>query len=66
MYLYLACLQDQPPAASKLPDIILDVRIEIFTLTNIHLDMHEGIIEYDNVSVPGWPPGSASNGLQCA
>ena len=42
-YLYLAGLQDQPPAASKGPDIIFDERIEILTLKNIHLDIHEGI-----------------------
>ena len=46
-YLYLAGFQDQPPAASKWPDIIFDVRIEILTLKNLQLDMHEGILEFD-------------------
>ena len=46
-YLYLAGLQDQPPAASKWPEIIFDVRIEILTLRNLHLDIHEGILGYD-------------------
>jgi hypothetical protein len=40
-------LQDQPPAASKCPDIIFDERIEILTITILHLDMHKGIIEFD-------------------
>ena len=61
-YLYLAGLQDQPPAASKWPDIILDKRIEILTQTNLHLDNYEGILEIDQLSVPGQPPGSASSG----
>ena len=47
MYLYLAGLQDQPPTASSVPDIIVDVRIEILTLKNLQLDIHEGILEYD-------------------
>ena len=47
-YLYLAGLQDQPPVASKWLDINFDVRIEVLTLTNLHLDMHEGILlEFD-------------------
>jgi hypothetical protein len=50
--------------ASNWPDISFDVRNEILTLINLQLDIHEGILEYDNVSVPGWPPGSASSGLQ--
>jgi hypothetical protein len=47
-YLYLAGLQDQPPAASKWPDIIFDERNEILTITILHLDMHKGIIEFDH------------------
>ena len=46
-YLYLAGFQDQPPAASKWPDIIFGVRIEILTLRNLYLDMHEGILVFD-------------------
>ena len=52
-YLYLAGHQDQPPVASKWPDIIFDVRNEILTLTNLYLDMHEGILDFDLVSQPG-------------
>ena len=72
-YLYLAGLQDQPPAASKWPDIIFDMRIEILTLINLQLDIHEGILEYDictwlasRISLQR-PPGRfkfASNWLQ--
>ena len=40
-------LQDQPPAASRWPITIFDMRIEILTLTNLHLDIHEGILEFD-------------------
>ena len=47
IYLYLASLQYQPPAASRWPDIIFDMRIEILALTNLHLDIHEGISEFD-------------------
>ena len=50
--------------ASKWPDIIFDERIKILTLTHLHLDIHEGILEFEFISVPGWPPGSASSGLQ--
>ena len=42
--LYLAGLQDQPPVASKWPNIIFDIRIEILALINQHLDIQEGII----------------------
>ena len=55
-YLYLASLQYQPPAASRWPDIIFDMRIEILALTNLHLDIHEGISEFDLCI----PTGSAS------
>ena len=37
-------------------NIIFDVRIEILILTNIHLDIHEGILEVTSISVPGQPP----------
>ena len=40
----MASLQDQPPAPSKWPDIIFDIKIEIPTLTNLTLDIHEGIL----------------------
>ena len=59
-YLYLASLQYQPPAASRWPNIIFEMRIEILNLTNLHLHMHEGILEcylYNST----W---SASSGLQ--
>ena len=45
-YLYLASLQYQPPAASRWPNIIFEMRIEILNLKIIHLYMHEGILEY--------------------
>ena len=57
-------LQDQPPAASRRSDIIFDIRIEILALTNLHLDIHEGILEIDLYICTCWPPGSASSGLQ--
>ena len=66
LYLYLAVLQDQPNAAFRWPDIIFDGRIEILTLTNLPLDLHEGILGGTSISVPGWPPGSASSGLPVA
>ena len=46
-HLYLVSFQDQPPATSRWPDTISDIRIEIFALTNLHLDIHEGILEFD-------------------
>ena len=69
--MYLASLQDQPPAASRWPDIIFDVRIEILTPKNLLLDMHEGILECDlsictwllpasRISLQ-WPPGGQNN-----
>ena len=42
--LYLAGLQDQPPAASRWPNIIFDMRIEILALKNLHIDIHESIL----------------------
>mgnify|MGYP001305190230 FL=1 len=45
--LYLASLQYQPTVASRLPDIIFDMGIEILAPTNLHLDIHEGILEFD-------------------
>ena len=42
--LYLVSLQYQPPAASRWPNIIFDMRIEILTITNLHLDIHSGIL----------------------
>ena len=64
LYLYLAGLQDQPQAASMRPDIIFDVRIGILTLKNLHLDIHEGILQFDLPIVPGRPPGSIAGELQ--
>ena len=46
-YLYLVNFQDQPSATSRWPDTISDIRIEIFALTKLHLDIHEGILEFD-------------------
>jgi hypothetical protein len=45
------------------PDIFFYLRIEILTLTNQYIDIHENIPPY---LYPGHyqPPGSASNGLQ--
>ena len=45
-------------------DIFFYAKIEILTLTNIPLDIHDGILGVTSISVPGWPPGSASSGLQ--
>ena len=60
-YLYLAAgLQDQPAAASKRLEIIFGVRIEILTLTNLQLDIHEGKLEYD-ICICTW---LASRGIQ--
>ena len=42
-YLYLANLQDWPQE----PDIIFDIRIEILALTNLYLNICEGIPECD-------------------
>ena len=42
-YLYLANLQDWP----QVPDIIFDIRIEILALTNLYLNICEGIPECD-------------------
>ena len=42
-YLYLAGLEDQPPATFKWLYIIFDERIEILTLKNLYFDLHEGI-----------------------
>ena len=39
----MASLQDQPPAASKWADIILDERIKILTLKKQYLEIHEDI-----------------------
>ena len=47
LYMYLASLQYQPPAASRWPDIIFDMRIEILALKNIPLDIHNVISECD-------------------
>ena len=55
-----------PPAASRGPDIIFYARIEILTITNLPLDIHDGILGVTSISVPGRPPGSASSGLQVA
>ena len=52
LYLYLA--------ASSRSDIIFDMRIEILALTNLHLDIHEGILEIDLYICTWRPPGSAS------
>ena len=41
---YRISLQDQPPAASRWPKTIFDMRIEILTITNLHLDIHKGIL----------------------
>ena len=46
-HLYLVSFQDQPPATSRWPDTISDIRIEIFALTKLHLDIHEVILEFD-------------------
>ena len=51
-YMYLATaslLNVTSPSSSGLqvPDIIFIVRIEILTLTNLYLDIHEGIPECD-------------------
>ena len=66
LYLYLASLQYQPPAASRWPDIIFDMRIEILALTNLHLDIHEGISEFDlciwsayRISLQDQPPAAS-------
>ena len=50
--------------ASRWPNIIFYARIEILTITNLPLDIHDGILGVTSISVPGWPPGSASSGLQ--
>ena len=63
-YLYPAGLQGQPPAASMRPDIIFYVRIGILTLKNLHLDIHEGTLQFDLPIVPGRPPGSIAGELQ--
>jgi hypothetical protein len=45
------------------PDIIFDVRIEILTLTNLYLDLHEGILECD-IPTCTWPlPSFCISGL---
>ena len=36
-----------PPAASKWPEIIFDLRIEILALKKLYLDVHEDILEFD-------------------
>ena len=59
-YLYLTGLQDQPPI--KWQDIIFDVQIETLALTNLHLEIHKGILEFD-LHICTW---LASNGLQVA
>ena len=48
-----------PGLASKWPDIIFDVRIEILTIKNIHLDIHEGILECD-FHICTWPASRIS------
>ena len=60
--MYMAGLKDQPPAASKWPDITFYERIEILTLNNLFLDIHEGILEFD-LHICTRP---ASSGLQVA
>ena len=42
----------RPPGARY----YFDVRIEIQTLTNLYLDIHEGIPKYASLYVPGQPP----------
>ena len=59
LYLYLADLQDEPPAASRWPDIIFDARIEILTLTNLLLDIHDGILG-DDLYICTWPASRIS------
>ena len=57
--IYLASLQDQPPAASRWPDIIFDARIEILTLPNLLLGIHDGI-SGDNLYICYWPASRIS------
>ena len=52
-------LQDQPPAASRWPDIIFDARIEILTLTNLLLDIHDSI-SGDDLYNCTWPASRIS------
>ena len=67
LFLYLASLQDQPPAAYRWSDIIFDMRIEILTLINLHLDIQQGILVIPLflylAGLQDQPP-AASSGLQ--
>ena len=49
----------RPPGARY----YFDVRIEIQTLTNLYLDIHEGIPKYD-LPLCTWPTSTASSGIQ--
>ena len=56
-----------PGSASRgvhLQYISFDTRIEIMTLTNLYLDIHECILCVTSKSVPGCPPGSGAGGFQ--
>ena len=49
-----------PPGSAssglQVPDIIFDKRIEFLALTNLYLDINEGLLCVTSKSVPGWPP----------
>ena len=54
-------LQYLPVTTSRWPDIIFYMRIEILALTNLHLDINEGILELDLYICTWRPPWSAFN-----
>ena len=62
--MFLAGIQDQPPATFKYPDIIFDDRIKILALTNLHLEIHEGILEF-NLLICTWLASMWSDIIFC-
>ena len=63
--LYTCTVSGQPPAASICQDIFSYMRIKILLLTNLYLDLHQGILKCDlYISVPDWALGSTSSALQ--